>query len=125
MRGRLQLVLILPDGSKSLIPAEWTDYQTLQGPPPNPALVGSLDDFCDFAASSMLSSAAPPRCRYHQVETRRAMPQLPLNFTDIPIPETCLWEGFDDEQKRIVIETLARLMTKATRADNPQESTYD
>ena len=33
------------------------------------------------------------------------MPQLNLNFIDIPIPETCLWEQFDDEQKRIVIET--------------------
>ena len=24
------------------------------------------------------------------------MPQLNLNFTDIPIPETCLWEQLDD-----------------------------
>jgi hypothetical protein len=47
------------------------------------------------------------------------MPQLHLNFTDIPIPETCLWEQFDDEQKRIVIETLARLLVQATR-DNPR-----
>lgn len=53
------------------------------------------------------------------------MPQLHLNFTDIPIPETCLWEQFDDEQKRIVIETLARLMTKAARAGKRQEQTND
>jgi predicted Fe-S protein YdhL (DUF1289 family) len=51
------------------------------------------------------------------------MSQLNLNFTDIPIPETCLWEQFDDEQKRIVVETLARLLVKATR-DN-QEQTND
>ena len=38
------------------------------------------------------------------------MPQLNLNFTDIPVPETCRWEQFDDEQRRIVIETLARLL---------------
>jgi hypothetical protein len=25
-RGRLYLILILPDGSKSLIPADWTDF---------------------------------------------------------------------------------------------------
>jgi predicted Fe-S protein YdhL (DUF1289 family) len=42
------------------------------------------------------------------------MPQLILNFIDIPIPETCLWEQLDDDQKRIVIETLARLLVKAT-----------
>lgn len=52
------------------------------------------------------------------------MPQLNLNFNDIPIPETCLWEQFDDEQKRTVIETLARLLAKATR-DNNQEQTSD
>jgi hypothetical protein len=51
------------------------------------------------------------------------MPQLNLNFNDIPIPET-LWEQFDDEQKRIVIETLARLLVQATR-DLHQEQTND
>ena len=43
------------------------------------------------------------------------MPQLNLNFSDIPVPETCLWEQFDDEQKRLVVEILARLLTKASR----------
>jgi predicted Fe-S protein YdhL (DUF1289 family) len=52
------------------------------------------------------------------------MPQLNLNFEDIPIPETCLWEQFDDEQRRIVIETLARLLVKATQ-DKHQEQTND
>ena len=52
------------------------------------------------------------------------MPQLHLNFIDIPIPETCLWEQLDDEQKRIVIEPLARLLVQATR-DEHQEQTND
>jgi hypothetical protein len=52
------------------------------------------------------------------------MLQLHLNFSDIPIPETCLWEQFDDEQKWIVIETLARLLVQATR-DKHQEKTDD
>ena len=52
------------------------------------------------------------------------MPQLNLNFNDIPIPETHLWEQFDDEQKRIVIETLARLLVRAT-SDKHQEQTCD
>jgi hypothetical protein len=50
------------------------------------------------------------------------MPQLILNFNDIPIPETHLWEQFDDEQKRIVIETLARLLVKATRVTHPEQN---
>ena len=52
------------------------------------------------------------------------MPQLNLNFNDIPIPETHLWEQFDEEQRRIVIETLARLLVKTTR-DKHQEQTND
>jgi hypothetical protein len=44
MRGSLQFVLILPDGSKSLIPSEWTDFKTDAGPSQNPQLVGSLED---------------------------------------------------------------------------------
>jgi predicted Fe-S protein YdhL (DUF1289 family) len=52
------------------------------------------------------------------------MPQLTLKFNDIPIPETRLWEQFDDEQKRIVIETLARLLRQATH-DQHQEQTDD
>ncbi len=49
------------------------------------------------------------------------MPQLNLNFIDIPIPETCLWEQFDDEQKRVVVETLTRLLVKLAQADHLQE----
>ena len=52
------------------------------------------------------------------------MPQLNLNFNEIPIPETCLWEQFDDERQRLVIETLARLLVQASRDQN-QEQTND
>ena len=53
------------------------------------------------------------------------MPQLNLNFIDIPIPETCLWEQLDDKQKRIVIETLARLLVKATADQHQEQSNND
>jgi len=52
------------------------------------------------------------------------MPQLNLNFNDIPIPEMHLWEQFDDQQKRIIIEIVSRLLVKATRRQ-PQEQTDD
>jgi hypothetical protein len=51
------------------------------------------------------------------------MPQLNLNFHDIPTRETHLWEQFDDEQKQVVIEVLVRLLVKATR--HRQEATND
>lgn len=53
------------------------------------------------------------------------MAQLNLNFIDIPIPETCLWEELDGEQKQLVVETLARLMIKAARTSHPQEPAHD
>jgi hypothetical protein len=75
----------------------------------------------------MLSYAGPaqPACRQNPSQTRRAMPQLILNFTGIPIPETHWWEQFDDEQKQIVIQALARLMLQAARAGNPKETPDD
>jgi hypothetical protein len=51
------------------------------------------------------------------------MPQLNLNFHDIPIPETHLWEQLHDEQKQVVIEALMHLLVKATR--HQQEPTDD
>lgn len=53
------------------------------------------------------------------------MPQLNLNFLDIPIPETCLWEELDDEHKQLVIEMLARLMVNAVRTGESQEAAND
>jgi hypothetical protein len=52
------------------------------------------------------------------------MPQLNLNFHDIPVPETHLWDEFDEDQKHSVIQTLVRLLVKATR-DNNQEANHD
>ncbi len=50
------------------------------------------------------------------------MPQLNLNFNEIPIPEKHLWEQFDDEQKCLVIEILSRLLAQAARAIQEEQS---
>lgn len=52
------------------------------------------------------------------------MPQLNLIFNDLPIPETHLWEQFDEEQRHAVLEILSRLLVQATR-HNQQEKTSD
>ena len=44
MPAGLQFVLILPDGSKSLVPADWTDFKHPSCTPQDPQLVASLDD---------------------------------------------------------------------------------
>jgi len=64
MPGGLQFVLILPDGSKSLIPADWTDFKTASS-----AHHKILRSWvrrmacCVFAVSSMHSCAALPMCQ--------------------------------------------------------------
>jgi len=44
MRGCLQLFLILPDASRSLVPAAWTDFHTGSPAPLPSLLVGSPED---------------------------------------------------------------------------------
>src|SRR6266571_1600544 len=44
MPGGLQFVLFLPDGSESLIPADWTDSKTPTSLPQASPLACSLDD---------------------------------------------------------------------------------
>jgi hypothetical protein len=43
-QGRLELCLVLPDGSKSLIPAAWTDIDADADPASGPETLGSLVD---------------------------------------------------------------------------------
>jgi len=53
------------------------------------------------------------------------MRQLPLSFTDLPLPETRVWEQLDDEPKQAVVQTLARLLSQAVQAHPPQEEAND
>jgi hypothetical protein len=53
--GRLELLLVLPDGSKSLLPAAWTDLDGAAADPgidgqPGAATLGSLTDLLQAAA---------------------------------------------------------------------------
>jgi len=63
-KGRLLLVLILPDGSKSLIPADWTDLaspiQTFSAPAAT-ATLGSLENLLHARAvvDALLGRLAP------------------------------------------------------------------
>jgi len=53
------------------------------------------------------------------------MPQLHLNFHDLPTPETRLWDQLGDEHKRLAVETLARLLTKASLTNSVQEQNHE
>ncbi len=42
--GKLDLLLVLPDGSKSLIPAAWTDLEPRNEESKQPEAIGSVRD---------------------------------------------------------------------------------
>jgi hypothetical protein len=54
---------------------------------------------------------------------RGAIVQRLLNFLDLPIPETQVWETLEEQQRTLTIEVLARLIAKATR--RPEEESHD
>jgi len=60
-KGRLLLLLILPDGSKSLIPADWTDLASPTQTVSAPATLGSLEDLLHARAiaDALLNRLAP------------------------------------------------------------------
>jgi hypothetical protein len=63
MSGGSQFVLILPDGSKSLIPTDWTDFEA---PPASHRILSSSARWmtcCVFAGLSMRSCTVLPLCR--------------------------------------------------------------
>jgi hypothetical protein len=54
---------------------------------------------------------------------RGAIVQRLLNFLNLPIPETQVWETLEEQQRTLAIEVLARLIAKATR--RPEEESLD
>ena len=43
-QGRLELIVVLPDGSRLMLPAAWTDLEAPVGPPQSDGTLGSLQD---------------------------------------------------------------------------------
>jgi hypothetical protein len=56
---------------------------------------------------------------------RTTILQRILNFLDIPIPETQVWETMENEQRTVAIEVLARLIAQATDPNPKQEKDHD
>ena len=48
-----------------------------------------------------------------------------LNFLDIPIPETQVWETLENEPRTLAIEVLARLIVRATCPNQKPEREHD
>ncbi len=51
--------------------------------------------------------------------------QIKLNFLDLPVPTTSVWDQLEEEQKIVAIETVARLIGKMILAENNPEQKND
>ena len=52
--------------------------------------------------------------------------QIQMSFMDeLPIPKTSVWDQLDDEQKAIVVESLARLVAKMMLPESNEEPNND
>jgi hypothetical protein len=51
--------------------------------------------------------------------------QRNLNFLDIPIPETQVWDTLENEQRTVAIEVLARLIVQAICPRQKEEKDHD
>lgn len=56
---------------------------------------------------------------------RTTILQRNLNFLDLPIPETQVWETLENDQRTVVIEVLARLIAKAAFPNQKTEKDHD
>jgi hypothetical protein len=117
-RAELMLVLVLPDGTRALLPAAWTD---LHGAPiVQPATLASLKELIQArtVVNGLLRrcgapqrEAPPPemdeRSRAATVDELRGDKSSGLLAGTAPV-----WEALDQAQRTEVVATLARLIAK-------------
>src|SRR6266536_642087 len=120
--GRLELMLELPDGSKRLIPAEWTSQHDDPGPGPG---TGTLGRTADLLGLSMLVSALPPAApaagsRLHGTHLPRRMIVQPVQLSllpeEVPAPLPDLIGQLPEEDVATAVALLAGLIARAQAA---------
>jgi hypothetical protein len=121
-QGRLTLTLVLADGSKSLIPAGWTDLEP-GAEPVLPAALGSVADLlhaCTVLAPLLrrIDGAAgggagggPGRDDARQPNEEVARAAAPGPGRD-PRTPPAVWAGLTGEQQAAVVALLARLIAR-------------
>ena len=109
--GRLELLLVLPDGSKRLIPAEWTSQHAAGEGPDGGGSAGTLGSVADLLAASVLASAFSARDREEREQAARKPPATEDNRAAYPAqsaagpgsgahPQTCSPSSPDRRSRR-------------------------
>ena len=130
-KGRLLLVLILPDGSKSLIPADWTDLASPTQSIGTPATttLGSLEDLLHARAlvDALLGRLAPVTSEdgistTTKESVRARNKSKPLRSS----PRRNLIVGILPRgTQKLAIQILARLIVQAARGSEQKGKSHE
>ena len=133
-KGRLVLILILPDGSKSMIPADWTDLGSAAQPQKSlseqsPATLGSLQDLLHARAvvDALLSRIVAPAS---EAGNSPALKECPIaREISNPLRSSSRRNQPMGDSARgkelLVIEILARLIAREHLDDHHEEMGHE
>jgi len=127
-RDALLLLVVLPDGSRSLIPASWSDWQSapmiqsnLIGADREPCLAPVADLLAHGPRDALLGRCLIPQQR--QRPTRRVAMQLTLAFLEAPPQQPTLSDQLDAEARIEAVKILARIIAQAVVTAERMEAT--
>ena len=118
--GRLDWILVLPDGSRSLVPASWTDFGA-DAAVPSRDVLGSLEDLQHLRAvtDGLVHRSRDATRDKWKLAMGRWCVQLRLQLNgEAEIPE--VWATLGTESRCEVVERLAQVMVNAVVAQSGQ-----
>jgi hypothetical protein len=113
-RDRLELILVLPDGSRSLIPAGWTDLE----PPAEQPAAGALASLADLLEARRVLDGVLRRCvlsaehdgrERSDEEARPAASPGPRGESG---PATALWGLLPEAEREAAAALVAKLIAR-------------
>ncbi|WP_410054256.1 hypothetical protein [Cupriavidus sp. BIC8F] len=112
----MHLLLTLPDQSRGLIPADWTDFPAASGSVPTATgapTSDALGSIADLLHARLIIDAL---LRHTEQESNNATEPT---LADLPSGDDSLWEQLDPTTREAVINGLARAIAKLVTYNNP------
>ena len=135
-RGVLLALVILPNGSRSLIPAAWTDWRNADASPGEDDMdrtssLGKLGDLLQLgkiidALLSRHAESAPHVESSHAAEPGVSRPCATAPSDRLPTrPPPATWEQLDEAARLAALGVLARLIARMLAAASAKENDHE